>query len=197
MTPFEWICIIAAICGVLMVLGGIYLFYKGILTLAKAPDQQEAVSFEFQKILKIQSRYPAYGFFIFGIAFVVLGATFAKPDSIAPITVEGSVENAVDPGNTTVRILVTLWEGKALTEDGKIQRVVYPDLSQLRVEITAPGSNPPVVSKRILSNSAERIARFERVRFEKVAEKPSAGEIVALDNKLPPLSESNGFRVAP
>ena len=69
MTAFDVICVVGAICGFAMVLGGLYLFNRGILTLDKA-DKQEAVSMEFKDLLKIQSRYPAYGFFIFGLAFM-------------------------------------------------------------------------------------------------------------------------------
>ncbi len=72
------------------VLGGLLLFYKGIITLQQVSDKPDAVTFEFQRVLKIQSRYPAYGFFIFGLAFITLAAFYGRPDPQPTITLSGS-----------------------------------------------------------------------------------------------------------
>jgi hypothetical protein len=56
-----------------MVLASFYLLYKGIITISQAPPGM-AVDISFQKMIKVQTRYPAIALFIVGVGF--LAASF-------------------------------------------------------------------------------------------------------------------------
>ncbi|MGH8850697.1 MAG: hypothetical protein ACREYD_06860 [Casimicrobiaceae bacterium] len=200
MGTFDFVVILAGLCGFLMVLGGLLLFYKGIITLAQVSDKPDAVTFEFQKVLKIQSRYPAYGFFFFGLAFMALAAFYGRPDPQPTITLSGSVEGVVDPQATRVVVLLPLWD-TSLNVDGKVQRDLHPDLKQVHIEIRSPGNDPPLYSTDVetTEKGRERIARFDPVKLKKVGEQPPSGTIEAVPAgiKLPPPDGATGFRATP
>ena len=48
MDTFDIVVILGALCGLLMVIGGMVLLYKGVITLNQA-SKQEAASLEFKK----------------------------------------------------------------------------------------------------------------------------------------------------
>ena len=69
-TTVDVLAVVGAACSLLMVGGALYLLNRGIVTLKEAnPD--EAIKVEFQKVLSIQSRYPAIALFVLGVVFRV------------------------------------------------------------------------------------------------------------------------------
>jgi hypothetical protein len=200
MSTFDLIVVLGAMCGVFMVLGGLWLFYKGIVTLQEVSDKPDAVTLEFKNVLKIQSRYPAYGFFAFGLAFIALAAVYGRPDPIPTITLTGAVENVVDPHATRVRVLLALWDTD-LNDDGKLKRDLYPTLKQLHIEIQSPGNDPSSFNFDVDTSESgrDRVANFAPVKLKKVGEQPPAGpiETVPPGVTLAPLDAATGFKEAP
>jgi len=199
MGTFDVIVIIGALCGVFMVLGGLWLFYKGVVTLQQVSDKPDAVTIEFKNMLKIQSRYPAYGFFVFGLAFIVVAAWFGRPDSVQSIMLSGAFENVVDPHAARVRVQVPLWDTD-LNDDGKVSRDLYLDLKQVHVEIQSPGNEPSSYKLDVPTapSGRTRVARFDPIKLKKVGEQPQAGSIEELPTgaRVPPLDAGMGFREA-
>lgn len=193
----DVVVLLGAVCGVLMVLGGLLLFYKGIVTLQQVSDKPDAVTVEFKNVLKIQSRYPAYGFFGFGLAFIALAAFYGRPDELPPITITGEVENAVDPAATLITVALPLSDS-ALNSDGKFKRVFHPDLKRVRIGIQSPGNDPSswTVEVDTSEHGRERVARFEALKLKKVGVAPHPGTIEELPAgaTLPPPERATGFR---
>ena len=52
MTTFDIAIFLAGTCGICMVIGGMILLYKGVISL-NSVSQSEALSLEFQKAVKI------------------------------------------------------------------------------------------------------------------------------------------------
>ena len=199
MGTVDVVVLLGALCGLVMVVGGFVLFYKGIVTLQQA-SAKDAITLELRNILKIQSRYPAYGFFIFGLAFLALSAVYAKPDDLPPITVSGAVENAVDPSATRITMELPLTE-TTLASDGQFKRVLRPELDRVRIGIVAPGNDPAswVVEVDTARRGRERVASFPPVKLKKVGMVPRAGLIEELPKgaSLPPPEDATGLREAP
>ena len=55
MTTFDLSILSGSVCGLLMVVGGLVLLYRGAVTLNEA-SKEAALSVEFQKTLKITTR---------------------------------------------------------------------------------------------------------------------------------------------
>lgn len=137
MTPFEIVAVLGALAGVLMVLGGILLFYKGALTLQATP--QDAITLEWKKQFKISTQVPGIAFFLVGLLFVVVSLFYLKPPPIIPIEIEGQISGVDQP--VSLAITPAKWELQGDTT-GKIQGKVYPDLSVLLLVVNAPGYEP-------------------------------------------------------
>ena len=200
MSPFDFIVIIGALCGLLMVLGGLLLFYKGVLTLQQVSKKGDAVSFEFQRVLKIQSRYPALAFFVFGLAFILLALYYARPSPEPTITLLGSIENVADPQAATIQVSLSLWN-QSVNDDGKLQKDVQPNFKQVHLVIDSPGNIPSTVTRDVptVPDAHGLVAQFAPVTLQKIGGAPPAGEIEALPAgvTLPPASAATGFKAAP
>ena len=64
MTVFELVALVAAIAGLAMVIGGIWLVAKGILTMAATP-QADALTVELKKQFRLRTQVPGLAFFLF------------------------------------------------------------------------------------------------------------------------------------
>jgi hypothetical protein len=195
MTPFDWIIVIGGICGLCMVIGGMVLLYKGVITLSQA-SPEEAVSLEFKKMIKITTHYPSLGLFVIGLAFVIVSMVFSKSE-LRPLTIQGHV-NVADPASVAVSI-ISNHDGENLKPltGGEINGIIYPTLKLLRVEITAPGYDPPTIAKAIgVAEIKKGSASLGEINFaNKKVEKPqiSPENIMATTAKLPPLKEGGRF----
>ena len=58
MNTFDIVVILGAFCGCCMVVGGLILLYKGIITLSHA-SPEEALKIEYRKMVRITTHYPA------------------------------------------------------------------------------------------------------------------------------------------
>lgn len=193
------ILLTCAFCGVLMVAGGLLLFYKGIVKLDEASSKANAVTIDILNSIKIQTRYAAFGFFVFGLAFVVIAALFGRPVPLPPITLTGTIVDAVDPASTRVRVHLPLWDTQ-LSDTGLFKKKLVPDLTQVRVEIQAPGNEPSSVAFEVdtTEEQGERVATFKPVKLKKVGNVPSAGsiEVLAPGLKLVPPRGASGLTEA-
>ena len=127
MTSFDFAIVIGAICGVIMVLGAIYLLKLGIINLkdisqqahseqanAKSKPSEKAKSPDALTIayndIKISTQYPALALFVIGLAFVLGSAYLATPnprfaDFITKINV--AAEKGIKlPSGATVQIYI-------------------------------------------------------------------------------------------
>ena len=145
-TTFDFIILMGAVCGLIMVVGSMGLLYKGIVQL-NAVSPQDAITVEFRKTVRITSHYPAIALFIIGFCFMgVAGYEAYNNNEIAkPVRLNGSITGAADPDSVKIYISAGPWSldptsnGKA--DDIKVDDFIYPDLKLLKVEVTAAGCN--------------------------------------------------------
>lgn len=177
MSVFEIAVLLAAICGLSMVIGGIFLIYRGAITLAATPHA-DAITIEFKKQFRINTQAPGIAFFLVGLIFVGIALYASKPPDVVPIDVSGEVEGVNQPVTVTI---ITRWP-LATYSGGKIGGKVYPDMTSLTVEATAPGYLP-FTAPIILKPADKRIASIGKVRLTKTVE-----EIIARQENLPALT---------
>lgn len=193
-TTFDMVIVLGGVCGLVMVVGGILLFYKGAISLKEA-SSQGAVDLEFKKMFRITTHYPALGFFIIGLLFIVTAAMFSKPARVSPLRIEGKL-NVLDPSSVTIRVSAGNWMLEPST-DGTIKGTIYPDMDILKVEITAPGYIPPSIKKTLRRDDIKAgTALLGEIAFqEKRLDKPPVdpGKIVAAPPSLPHPSAPGKF----
>jgi len=139
MSPEQVAISVAALCGLVMVVGGIVLLYRGTITLDKA-DQGQAVTLEFKKLIRVQTSYPALGLFVIGLAFVIVSIHYAGG---VPVRIGGRIiaSTLADMNQVTIAVAAGPWPVRAGT-DGQIDEVVYPNLQRLHVDVVMPGHTP-------------------------------------------------------
>jgi len=144
-TPFDWILVMCAAAGLLMVVGSIALLYKGAIQLSEM-NTEHALEAEFKNQVKVNVRNPALGLFVIGFAFFGLALFFAKPES-EPLVIRGHINIADIDG-----IVVRLKSDESLinvTSEGEIFTTVQP-VEHLSVVIEAPpGYRPPKWSHQV------------------------------------------------
>lgn len=194
MMPFETAVLTAALCGLIMVAGGILLLYKGAISLATRSGD-EAVTLEFKKMLKVTTHYPALGLFVIGLSFILIGLVFARPPSIRPLVIQGSV-STTEPSAVTVRISTGRWMVQPSSE-GSITQTIYPTMDTLLLEVNAPGFPARMILKPLDPGELKR----GRVDLEPIVlggtpvPKPAVDprNIAPVDAPLPPLGEAGRF----
>ncbi len=194
MPTFDIIVILGGICGLLMVLGGMILLYRGNITLSQT-SKDDAVSLEFRKMIKISTHYPALGLFVIGLAFVLASAYICRPKEVQPLTIKGHI-NTADPSSVTIFVYTGHGGLRPLT-DGNIDDIVFPNLKLLKVDINAPGYDPPTITKTIESSDIKKgtVSLGEITFLNKKVEMPqiNQGNIVPVKENLPPLTTSGKF----
>jgi len=78
MTPNDLGAVAGCLCGLLMVIGGMFLLYTGAISL-KETSKEEAVSLEFKRLFHLTTHYPALGLFVIGLAFIVTSVVLSRP----------------------------------------------------------------------------------------------------------------------
>lgn len=194
MTPFDVIVIMGGFCGICMVIGGMLLLYKGIITLSQT-SKDAAVTVEFKEMVKITTHYPALGLFVIGWVFIITSFIYAKPPTVKPLAIKGRVI-ADDPTSVSFRVYSGSGYLKPLS-GGEINDTLVPQLNTLIIEITAPGYNPPTITRAIDGNDLKKgEALLGEITFHnKVADKPAVvqSNIKPVTEALPPLTESGKF----
>ncbi|MDJ0612554.1 MAG: hypothetical protein QNJ29_02690 [Rhizobiaceae bacterium] len=134
---FSYLLLSGAFCGIMMVLGGILLLYKGAITLGGATA--DALTVEFKKELRITTQYPALGIFIIGLMFVVISAFLGRPSETQPFTIKANTIGVNEP--VSVRLLAGGWN-KNLQHTGQILETHHPYVDTLQIVVSAPGYRP-------------------------------------------------------
>jgi hypothetical protein len=194
MDTFDVVVMIGGACGLLMVVGGMILLYKGAITLNQA-SPEAAVALEFKKTLKITTHYPALGLFIIGLAFIVTSVWYSKPE-VYSVKLVGQVLD-LDPEDVpALKVYGGPWERRLRFTDGTIKEIINPNLEVMTVEILAPGYDPirvPIEKKDLWLGTAS----LGKLRFKsrKVADRPpeNPDNIETPDEPLPALDAPAGF----
>ena len=189
MVAFEIIAIIGAACGVAMVLGGIWLIAKGQITLAATPHT-DALTIQWKKQFRMSTQVPGIAFFIIGLTFVVVPLVLLKPPALVPLEFEGEIKGAEEPVSISVRP-TSSWELPGTTA-GKVNGMIYPDLSVVLLVINAPGYEP--FSKSIkVSPDGRRLAQFGTLELHrtKLRKTDLAESIVSLPFDAPSTAAAN------
>jgi hypothetical protein len=71
----DILALMGALCALTMVIFSFVLLYRGTITLQQA-SPQDAIKVEFQKVINVQTRYPALGLFVVGISFLIVSYWF-------------------------------------------------------------------------------------------------------------------------
>src|SRR5438128_11847637 len=108
-STFDAVIVITVVCGLLMVVGGMVLLYKGTITL-KDSNPDEAIKIEFKRMINVTTRYPALALFIIGLAFTVVALYFVQHEAIPAFTIDGILQ-AAQPANATVYISFPVYSG--------------------------------------------------------------------------------------
>jgi len=194
MTVFEVVALIAAFCGFAMVLGGIWLMAKGVITLAATP-KTDALTIEWKKQFRMNTQVPGLAFFMVGLLFVWVALRSLHPADIVPIEFEGTIKGVEEPVSILVR--PHAWELPSTTS-GEITGKIYPDLSVLVLVVNAPGYQP--YSKLIkLKADGPRLAQLGTLELHRnVRESDLSKSITDLpfNAPAPAKSENAAFGVA-
>ena len=182
MSVFDIVVLIAAACGLAMVVGGIWLLARGAITLAATP-KTDALTIEWKKQFRINTQVPGLAFFLVGMMFIGLSLRFSQPPDVVPIEFRGQFKGVEGP--VTVLVAPNRWQIPTTTS-GMLQGKVYPDLSMLILVATAPGYEPfsTVVALR---PQGQRLAELGTLELKKkVGEiKASSANIGAIDFNPP------------
>jgi len=186
MSAFEVVALVGAMAGLSMVLGGIWLVAKGVITMAATP-QAEALTIEWKKQFRMNTQVPGLAFFLVGLMFIAVSLGFLKPSDIAPIAFEGQLKGIDE--RVSIYVRPTNWELAGDTSTGQISGNVYPDFSVLVLSINAPGYEP--ISKPVKVNlEGKRIAKLGTVELRRsnVKESDLTKQIAPLPFSSPDLA---------
>ena len=134
---FSFLLLSGPLCGIIMVLGGILLLYKGAITLSGASE--DALSVEFRKELRITTQYPALGIFVIGLLFVAIPAILGRPSETQPFTIKAKTVDVDEP--VSLRLIAGGWN-QNLKHSGQIIETHHPYVDTLQIVVTAPGYRP-------------------------------------------------------
>ena len=161
MTVFEVVALIASLCGFAMVLGGIWLVGKGVITLASTP-KYDALTIEWKKQFRIHTQAPGLAFFLVGLIFVAVALQYLRPSGVVPIEIEGTLKGVEEPVTASVRPIN--WDLHSTVN--QISGRIYPDFSTIILVVNAPGYEP--YSKVIKMNvSGRRLAQLGIVELRR------------------------------
>ena len=161
MNTFDYTVIAAALSGLIMVVGGIVLIYKGAMVLA-ATDSGSALTIEWKKNFRLSTQAPGIAFFIVGLIFSSLAIYAAKPNTIESIKIEGEIVKIAEP--VTIRARSTTWTLDGGT-NGIVKGRIHPHVEDIVLEISAPGYKPETITISI-GDLVDRTVRFEAIELE-------------------------------
>jgi len=158
METFDVILILGATGGIVMILGGVYLFSSGARGLTQA-SHDGSLSPEFARRLKAQTQYPA-------LALVVLGLTL--PSTAAYVAYRNVSQRIFRPieiraiaSDQNIRVTACLvggpWPVQSAGASGVSGRVV-PDPGEMYVRLIAPNYEPTHIP---ISRAAIREGRVD------------------------------------
>ncbi len=148
---FEIIILIGAVCGVIMVIGSMFLLYKGSISLKDA-SEKEALSIEVINEIKLSTRYPALALFVIGFIFFISAAWFAKEGDTKKITLAGTVSSPDKLSDIEIHLSAGPWKQNISDDSGTFSILFYPNVKSLKATIVAPGYKYSGISKDIKIN---------------------------------------------
>jgi hypothetical protein len=164
MNAFQIVALMGSAAGLAMVLGGIWLVAKGVITLAATPAT-EALSIEWKKQFRLNTQVPGLAFFLVGLLFISVSLVFLKPADVTPIEFEGQITGVNADEQVSILVRPSNWELPG-NSTGLISGKVYPDFSLLVLVISAPGFEP--FSKPVKVNlEGQRIAKLGTVELKR------------------------------
>jgi hypothetical protein len=152
----DVIGLVMAVAGLTIIVGSLFLLYKGIITLqavstavkqatpdqgGKDPDKESpapsAIAIQLGKDIKIQSQIPTLGLFILGIACFFGAMHYATQAPENSVTLEGHVTGA-DKDKYTITI-----EGAmgVIRPDihGNVQKIIPKDIEEVDIKVGKAG----------------------------------------------------------
>ncbi|MEH6597187.1 MAG: hypothetical protein V7736_16755 [Colwellia polaris] len=157
MNMFDIAIFCAAIAGLIMVIGGIILIYKGALVLAST-DPSSALTIEWKKEFRLNTQAPGIAFFIIGLLFTLTSIFASKPTEIEPINIIGKVAEISEPITIAARSSKWILVGGS---DGVVKGKIRPYVEAITLEISAPGYKP-INIVHILDELKDRTIHFEQ-----------------------------------
>jgi hypothetical protein len=154
MGTFDLVILLGAVCGALMVSGGLLLLLRGTISLkrgAGGEGRPAGFSVEFQGF-KLSTDYPALALFAIGLLFVGGAAWLVQPPDIVALDVTGRLETD-DSTGVEVVIRSLRWDID-VDDGGVIDSTVHPHLRKLQLEIKAPSHKPEPIRKTIHPRAA-------------------------------------------
>ena len=205
MNPFNIAIYVSLFLAIAVIVGGIWLLAKGIIKLSEAGRSGEGLSVELFNKIKVNTGYPALGFFVLGIVLIVLSIVFSKPSGLVPVNVVGKLEVRGDPSDVTLTVEPD--PDNVLTTkpdfNGTVNKTLWarPEVARLRVVINASGYQPelthwtcPIDPK----NRQSALPSPSDLRFTKApSPTPQPSEkIIPLPANVnpPPVQEAKGFK---
>lgn len=146
METFDIVLIASSLGGIIMVLGGILLLYKGAISLSNVSGE-EGFTFEFKRELRISTQYPALGIFIIGLLFVALPVLTGKPE-FCKLTVKGKAVNVSEPISLTLK--ASSWKS-SMQHTGEVLETFYPNVDTIQIVVSAPGYKSQIKTVQISS----------------------------------------------
>jgi hypothetical protein len=174
MNAFEIVALVGALAGLCMVLGGIWLVAKGVITMVATP-KADALTIEWKKQFRINTQVPGLAFFLVGLMFIAVSLGFLKPPDVVPIEFEGQIQGVEEPVSILVR--PANWELPG-NSTGEISGKVYPDFSVLVIVINAPGYEPYTKPIKV-SAEGPRTAKLGTLQLRRKLKESDLGKQVA------------------
>ncbi len=170
--------IVAAGCGLLMVVGAFFLLYRGIIKLEPSSGQQTEL--DVLTILKLKTNIAALVLFVLGLAFLILGFRNLSPE-LPHFYVAGQVIGLATNEVVTISVCGGPWPVPLVT-GGSFNYQIKPDLDSYELHIGRVGRplerSVGVFKKRSSSQASgygyipigdDLVARIGEVRLEERA----------------------------
>lgn len=194
MDPHRFTIYSCAVCGILMVVGSIWLLKSGVIRLTEAAKGGN-LSVSVANKVKISTTYPALGLFIIGLAFIAMALWFSMPKPGIPLNIVGKID-IDEPSLVTVNVEPDISATFKPDSYGRLDHVLRLDVRRLNVVINAAGYKPQPFTTTLKMEDAQgqKLAFDQVVKFEKLSVPvPSPGKVDPLPEnvKLEPLHKPN------
>jgi len=140
MTPFFVVILFQAMAGIAIVIVGLYLLWKGVLSLAGGPGS-DALGLEVSKLFTIKTCSPAIGLFALG-GLLLAGAAYLSRAESEILRVQGTLVG-INPRETRTTLVTEHWKEKAPVPNGVVTGTVNLGSRTLFLHIIAPGFEEP------------------------------------------------------
>jgi len=167
-----------------MVIGSLFLLYRGTITLQQA-NPEDAIKVEFQKVLNIQTRYPALGLFVVGIIFLAAAYWFQMNSGVNNTVLKGTLQTE-DPGDAMAEFISHL--GESRIDSGRVfEKKVPSNLEEVEVTVRETGYEPYATAVRP-DEARDGIVPFN-AKLKKKLQKPETdpSQIAPAPGGLPSL----------